>query len=502
MPRRTHKKAIKRAKARAVKAGPKPTWPAKTKFRYHYMPPDAKRALAYMVFAIALAVGLTAFYDLAYYSTAYAVVAGAPSYTLTAADASGGTASSANFTLQASFGEPAVGTAQSGCSDSTAFKIGDTKTVNGVTITLVNAIYGPGGAAIITAGNQNYTMHDWDSITVGNSVVRVDSIATMAGTFADVNITVCGSPNYVMTLGAIVFTAGDTTAPTCTIAESTGTPPEGAMVTLTASCSDDTELSKITLYTDESGTLTAINSYGSPASVSGNTKNVSFVWNNPAIKKDTTVLWKVVATDSSGNEGDSATLAFTVGAAPDMTKPVVDKPTASLASPSAGAKVTISAQTSDDRNLASASLSVNGNVVDSTTITGTAATASFEWVPTQAGTYSIKVLATDSAGNTAESEALSLDVLGGACQSEKPADVLGDCINGYQTVTTYVCDPTTGTWKPLMTEQACTAAPPIAFVAVGVVALAVALGSALYVLKTRKPAAKGKKVPEAPATFG
>ncbi len=411
---------------------------------YHSRPvkyaPDtllpAKRAMAYAVFAIALAISMTAFYDAGYYSTGFAVVATAPSYIATVADASGGPASSNSFKMDVSMGEPVVGNGK--------------------------------------------------------------------------------STNFGLTLGAMAFLGGDAMPPKCTIRQSTGAPARGAEVTLTTTCTDDIELKEIALYTDESGTMKKTTSYGSPAAATGTAKTVTFKWKNQAVTTNTTVTWKVIATDSSGNDGESTTLAFTVGGVPDTTKPVAGKPAASPTSPTEGTDVTVTSQLTDNKELAGADLLVNGEVVDSATVSGTSEKAEFAWTPPKAGTYTIKVAATDGAGNSAESAGLVLTVKAAVtgCKTEKPAEVLGECKDGIQTKTAYVCDAATKTWKPLETTGECEAPSSVAFIALGIVALAVAAGAAYYLIKTGKikigkktepaeaPTAPQTPSEAPPATFG
>ena len=381
-----------------------------------------KRALAYIIFAVALAIGVTAFYDAAYYS-AYVVAPAGPTYTMMLADGSGGSSSSDNFNLAVSMGEAIVGEA--------------------------------------------------------------------------------GSDGCTLTLGGMAFLGGDTSPPDCTIEQSTGTPALGTMVMLTAVCTDDMGLEEIALYTDESGVMSKISDYGSPASVSGVEADATFVWTNAEIGTGTTVTWKVVAKDTSGNEGESTTLAFTVGGPPDLVEPTIGIPVATPGTPGEGAEVTITAELSDNIDLASADLLVNGEVVDSITLTGTSATAEFTWTAGAIGTYTLKVTATDAAGNSAESALVSMNVVSAVCDPEtKPDDTFGECVDGLQTVTTYVCDPTTGTWAPIESIEECAALPPIAFIGIGVIALAVALAAALYILKKKPAAPKGKKKGTPPATFG
>jgi hypothetical protein len=344
----------------------------------------------------------------------------------------------------------------------------------------------------------------------------MNSIASTEGGSADVFITICMTgKGYSLTLGAMGFLSGDSTAPVCTITQGTGTPGKGIANTLTATCTDDTELAQITLYTDEGGTMAASSTYGSPAAATGTEKSATFEWNNPQITIGQTITWKVSATDTSGNVGESATLAFTVGAVADTFKPTVGVPTATPAMPKEGETVTITAQVSDDTALATANLLVGTSITGSAPVTGKSATASFTWTAGKAGTYTIKVKATDAAGNTADSPPLTVTVVppgAVACdQATKPADVLGDCVDGFQTKTTYICDSATGTWKPSESQQTCAPAPPIAFIAVGLVALAIALAAAVYIVKKKKPEMlaklktgkgdKGKKV-QPPATFG
>jgi hypothetical protein len=416
MPTKKRAMAISKKAARKGKVNVRITYygrPAKYVPDRHF---QAKRAMAYLILAVALIVGVTAFYDAGYYTTGYATEAQSTHFVITAVDTSGGSASSNSFRLGVSMGEPAVGT-----------------------------------------GSSN---------------------------------------SFRLTLGAMAYLGADTTPPSCRIKQSMGTPAQGATVTLTANCTDDTGLAEIALYTDENGTMELVTDYGSPAEVTGTSKIVTFKWVNPTIKIGTTVTWKVVAKDTSGNQGESTMMAFSIGAVPDTTPPVAGKPASSTTSPQVGDDVTITSQLSDDVNLSSADLIINGDTIDSQILTGQTATASFDWIAGGVGAYSIVVAANDAAGNTAESAPLTLTVTAAAvsCETTKPADVTGVCISSTQNLTTYTCDTTTGSWKPLQTVQACTVpTSPVAYIAVGVVALAVAIGAALYILKVKKPAAKKVK---------
>jgi len=425
------------------------------KVTYHHKAaaPDrmlhAKAAMAYIVFAVALAIGITAFYDAAYYggaiTTGYVVLPASTTYTLAIADGSGGSGTSSSYKLAVSTGE---------------------------------AIAGRG---------------------TGSS--------------------------YDLTLGAMAFLSGDTTPPTCTITQSTGTPLKGATVTLTATCTDDLGLNKVTLYTNENGAIQKIaNFYGSPASVSGTDATTQFSWSNSNLNDGTVIVWKAVAADSSGNEGESSTLAFTVTAVAaggdtgggtdggtgggtdttDTTKPVVSKPIADPATPSEGVSVRITSAITDNTALASANLIVNNKVTETKTITGKSATAEFYWPAGKVGTYTIEVSASDSVGNNAKSAALNINVASGTCDEKlKPADLVGACTDGTQARTTYVCEASTGNWKTATTNEPC-ATSPVVFVAVGVVALAIAAAAAYYVLKMKPKQTKVAytETPEAPATFG
>jgi|GEM_PF-5706709 len=417
-----------------------------------------KYGMAYAVFAIALAIGVTAFYDASYYNnTGFAVLmSSTPNYMVAVANSGGGTGSSTNYKLTISTAEPLMGTGS--------------------------------------------------------------------------------SAGYKLTLGALAFLSGDTTPPTCTITQSTGSPEEGSVVTLTAKCNDDTALATITLYTDESGAMVPITGYGSPASVSGTDATTAFTWSNAAIKAGTTISWKAIATDADGNDGTTAPLAFTMaakavtppsgggatgggstggsgtgtGILTDTVKPTADLPIAYPAAPTTGATVRITSNVADDTALSTASLVVNNLVVGTKMLTGTKGLADFSWPAGKQGTYTIEVAVSDAVGNTAKSPTLKLSVTSAACDAiQKPADLTGECKDGAQTVTTYVCNDNTGKWDATIipVTQPC-GAPTVTYIAVGLVAFAVAGAAAYYVLKVRPkakmqaPVETPAETPEAPATFG
>jgi chitodextrinase len=111
----------------------------------------------------------------------------------------------------------------------------------------------------------------------------------------------------------------------------------------------------------------------------------------------------VRAIDTAGNR--SATTAMVTTSGPDTVPP-----TASITSPTDGSTVfgpvTVTANASDDRSVASVDLLVDGGVVATTSTVP----ASFTWSATAVGTHTLQVVAHDGAGNTGSSATISVTV--------------------------------------------------------------------------------------------
>jgi len=305
------------------------------------------------------------------------------------------------------------------------------------------------------------------------------------------------STSYVLLLGSQAYLGGDNEAPVCSISQSTGTPAIRSTVLLTASCTDDVNLEKVELATDESGTLQKVSKYGSPKSVSGANASVTFNWLNTAVGVGKAVTWKVFATDTSGNIGESTLLAFTVGAPPDTTPPALGVVSVNPAKPAAGAEATVSVQATDETGLAGASLIIGNVTAGSVSLTGKAATVNLSWTPEKTGTYNASIIVTDGAGNIAHTDVISVIVIIPVFTCDpaiRPNDTAGPCLEvdvgvRKQTATHYTCDTDTGQWVPKITQQSCAlptpSGPPVAFIALGLVALVIAIAAALYILYKR-----------------
>jgi len=369
------------------------------------------------------------------------------------------------------------------------------------TVAFIDAVY-LATVPYAVIGSTGYGMQ----LTAAGNGVATSTSYRLGMSFGEAAAGQATSTGYSVVLGSMAYLGGDSEAPKCTLSQSTGTPALGAAVTLTAACTDDVGLSKIELATDENGNMTRTTLYGSPAVASGTSFSTSFRWLNPATPVDRTVSWKVFATDTSYNEGGSSTLAFTVGAEPDTVKPRIGSIIINPPSPSVGTSASISAEATDNNGLAAATLMVNGIAASTVSLNGKAATPQFTWTPAQTGTYKLKVSVTDGAGNTADSnEAIAgVGVPVVQCTSAKPADTEGPCTddgNGKQqkSVTTWSCNTDNGQWKSTLSLQDCATGgnQSADFIAIGLVAVAVAAGAGYYILKIRKKG--GPELPSAPA---
>lgn len=213
-----------------------------------------------------------------------------------------------------------------------------------------------------TALDGSHTLHTVAHDAAGNS-----------GTSTDVHVTA---------------TTPDTTVPTTTITS----PSDGAQVygstSVTATASDDVAVSSVALKVD--GTVVATDT-AAP---------YNFTVNLTAQGSHTL---QTVATDSSGNVGQSAQIGVVVPA--DTTKP-----TAAITSPANGSSVygpvTVTADASDDRGVASVDLLVDGSVVAS----DSSAPYSFSWSATAVGNHTLQVVAHDAAGNDGSSAQITVTV--------------------------------------------------------------------------------------------
>jgi Bacterial Ig domain len=178
----------------------------------------------------------------------------------------------------------------------------------------------------------------------------------------------------------------DTTPPTITM----NSPVQGGTVSGTAvvamTATDDVGVAKVDLYVD--GVFF----------VSDGATPYSIAWDTSALPNGPHTL-QAVATDAANNSASTATITVTVSNTPPDTTP----PTVSIGAPAAGATVsgtaTVSASASDNVAVAKVELFVDGVL----NATDTTAPYSFAWNTTASsnGAHTLKVVATDTAGNSA-----------------------------------------------------------------------------------------------------
>ena len=131
-----------------------------------------------------------------------------------------------------------------------------------------------------------------------------------------------------------VQTGPDTTAPTWRgQGQSNATPAPGRVVQLYAQGMDEIALRSATLETDETGTWGPRATYGSPMDL-GDVYNTwvtsSFTWNNPAVPGNSTVHWRIVYADATGNVTTTPEMAFTIQDVPvDTQAPQYSSPNVS-----------------------------------------------------------------------------------------------------------------------------------------------------------------------------
>ena len=228
----------------------------------------------------------------------------------------------------------------------------------------------------VTAAPYTYT---WASVAAGTySLTAVASDAAgLSTTSTAVSVTVTAAPK-APTVSLTSPTSGATfTAP--------------AAITLTASASDpQNQLTKVAFYNGSTllGTVTAA--------------PYTFTWSSVAAG---TYSLTAVASDAAGLSTTSAAVSVTV-AAPKA-------PTVSLTSPTSGAtftapaSITLSANASDPQNQLTKVAFYNGSTLLGTV---TAAPYSFTWASVAAGTYSLTAVASDAAGLSTTSAAVSVTV--------------------------------------------------------------------------------------------
>lgn len=184
---------------------------------------------------------------------------------------------------------------------------------------------------------------------------------------------------------------GDTTAPQVSLNALNTTVSTAGSVILSASATDDIGLKQVDFYVD--GTLVGSDT---TADVSGN-YDISYTWE---ASKNGTHTVKAIATDTSGNKSAPAEKTVTVNI--DTIKPVVtitSTPTSPITTTGVSA---VGVQATDNTGIKQVDFYLDGTLVSTVTTpnSGGQYVSAFPWGPSQNGTHTIRVIATDLSGNT------------------------------------------------------------------------------------------------------
>lgn len=194
-----------------------------------------------------------------------------------------------------------------------------------------------------------------------------------------------------------IATTGDTTPPTVSITSPAAGATLSAIVTVSATASDNIGVTSVHFNVDGANTGLAIAS--APYNYSLNTNTLS----------NGNHVLTAVASDAAGNTATSAAVSVKV----NNTTPDTTPPTVSLTAPAAGATVsgtvTVSANASDNVAVASVQFKLDGANVGTA---GTTSPYNFSWdtTKTTSGTHSLTATATDTSGNSATSTPVSVTV--------------------------------------------------------------------------------------------
>jgi hypothetical protein len=226
-------------------------------------------------------------------------------------------------------------------------------------------------------------------------------------------------------------------------------------------------------------------------------------WSNftykPTGGDGTVVNWVIRGYDFAGNQKDTGMQTFMV--VTDKTKPAVTN-AQSAATVEVGKALTLSADVSDNVALKSARVVIDGVTVQTINLNSEkTGKVSYEYSPNALGAVSWQIIAEDTAGNTYTSELKTFQAVAQtvACAGTQPEpSQYGACINNTMSRVVYVCDESTGTWAGSIETADCKSdfqELPIAYMAVGIVLVVLAISSlVLYRKKYLKAGAK----PEAP----
>ena len=189
----------------------------------------------------------------------------------------------------------------------------------------------------IVASSPNYVLN----MVIGSAGETTSSSSySLLAAIGDALVGQSSGPTYDIQFGPIAFLSPpdeqasgyiDNGGPTCDLFQSASKIEAGQSVNLTVVCTDGSNVTLITLETDENNKVfkSVVAFYGSPKTVSGEKASATFIWQNADVKDGTRVSWRVKAKDGRGNEATQGTSSFDVGevTATSNTTPAAQPPT-------------------------------------------------------------------------------------------------------------------------------------------------------------------------------
>ncbi|MEM5804268.1 MAG: Ig-like domain-containing protein [Candidatus Aenigmatarchaeota archaeon] len=381
-------------------------------------------------------------------------------------------------------------------------------------------------SALVSVGSETYSFEAGEMKIMEGLLVKVSSINTIAnpmtvtlevgkkvsfdysvpsiyfsGTTLYWRIKGSDSVGNTNTTDVLSFTIMDTNAPQCALKSDKTEAQTGSKIFLTATCIDENGPIKIRFYDDYTKKETAEQTAASGASV-------NYTFDTTGAPSGTVIKFAAVAEDSLGNRGYSEEISVTIFAidTSDKESPVIVSADYQPLTIREGDEVTITVQATDNKDLASATFTIDAKEAGSKSMSGTSGTATFTWSATE-GSHVWRVKVTDKAGNSADSLPLTFEVepqpvLVLQCDpTGKPAPTeWSDCVNGKQTRIVYNCDTTKGTWTVATSEeQPCMAPTGTAALLLPIAAImAVVIATAAAVVMMKKNAKKSAPATEAP----
>lgn len=192
--------------------------------------------------------------------------------------------------------------------------------VSGLAIYLLPLPSTPSGFSVAASG-PNYAMN----LVIGPAAEALSSSSySLIASIGDALIGVASGPSYNINFGPIAFVTltdedasgvTDNGGPTCDLFQSASKIEVGQSVNLTVVCTDLSNVTLVTLETDENNKvfkqITA--HYGSPRTTAGEKAVATFIWQNSDVPDGTRISWRVRAKDGKNNEATQGTSSFDVG---------------------------------------------------------------------------------------------------------------------------------------------------------------------------------------------